>query len=105
MGNIYNRIMACKFHIDDHLHENMRLNLMNTGRWGIGETAAGNGYNQITRSPKDLDLMSPKLQVAQCPSAGRGQQWILREHMQEPGRDAAVCLSPFGISTLVFVNL
>jgi len=50
-------------------------------------------------------LTSPKLQVAQCPSAGRGQQWILREHMQEPGRDAAVCLSPFGISTLVFVNL
>lgn len=49
--------------------------------------------------------MSPKLQVAQCPSAGRGQQWILREHMQEPGRDTAVCLSPFGISTLVFVNL
>lgn len=48
MGNIYNHIMACKFHIDDRLHENMRLNLMNTGRWGIGETVAGNGYNQIT---------------------------------------------------------
>lgn len=48
--------------------------------------------------------MSPKLQVAQCPSAGRDQQWMLREHMQEPGRDAAICLPPFGISTFIFIN-
>lgn len=46
MGNIYNCIMAYKFHINDHLHENMRLNLMNTGGWGIGEAAAGNGCNK-----------------------------------------------------------